>query len=225
MNEISENLETLKKTIRRLSKRWDVNNKNLKIVAVSKQQPLEKIRHALEAGHRHFGENRVQDAYQKWNKEKGFKKDFPETCLHLIGPLQSNKVSDAVALFDVIETIDRPKIARAVAQEKENQNRDISCFIQVNVGEEPQKSGVLPQDLNDLLKVCRDVSLKIDGLMCIPPQEAPAGLYFSFLKTLADKHGLENVSMGMSNDYEKAVPLSPRFVRIGSAIFGQREKN
>lgn len=223
MNEISENLETLKKTIRRLSKRWDVNNENLEIVAVSKQQSLEKIKQALEAGHRHFGENRVQDAYQKWNEKDGLKKDFPETCLHLIGPLQSNKASEAVALFDVIETIDRPKIVKSVSEEIKKEGRNVTCFIQVNVGEEPQKSGVLPQDLEALLETCHTHSLSIEGLMCIPPQGEPAGLYFSFLKTLVDKHGLKNVSMGMSNDYEKAVPLAPRFVRIGSAIFGQRE--
>ena len=190
------------------------------LIAVSKQQQDNRIDASLAAGHRIFGENRIQEAKTRWTERKRL---HPDLCLHLIGPLQSNKTAEAVHLFDVIHTVDRPKIATAIAAEATKQNKEINCFIQVNTGEEPQKSGIAPGDLADFLAFCRtQPGLSVIGLMCIPPIDEEAAMHFALLKTLADRHELTNLSMGMSGDYEEAVGFGATHVRVGSALFGAR---
>ena len=190
------------------------------LIAVSKQQPDEKIEAALATGHRLFGENRVQEATERWAHRRAL---FPDLRLHLIGPLQSNKAAEAVALFDVIETIDRPKIAKAVSAEMIKQDKKRSCFIQVNTGEEPQKSGIAPQDTLDFVTYCqKDLGLAVMGLMCIPPQIEEPAMHFALLKKLAQQAGLPHLSMGMSADYEDAIAFGADYVRVGSALFGER---
>jgi pyridoxal phosphate enzyme (YggS family) len=190
------------------------------LIAVSKTFGADDIRPVLEAGHRHFGENRVQEAQGKWPELKA---ECPELTLHLIGPLQSNKAREAVALFDAIHTIDRPKIARALAKEMDKQGRRPQLFIQVNTGEEAQKAGVLAADAVELLALCRDqLGLQIAGLMCIPPVEEEPAIHFAFLDKLAGELGLDGRSMGMSGDFETAVEMGATHVRVGSAIFGAR---
>lgn len=192
------------------------------LIAVSKTRSVDEISEALEAGHRVFGENRVQEAISKWPELRSHYLDIE---LHLIGPLQSNKAADAVACFDVIETVDRPKIASAIAKEMKNQNKHVKLFVQVNVGEEPQKAGVAPQDLSLFLAQCRDeFGLTISGLMCIPPVDEEPSPYFVLLKHLARDHDLAEISMGMSADFETAVQFGADFVRVGTAIFGERVK-
>lgn len=191
----------------------------INLVAVSKKQPIERIKAMLEAGHRLYGENRVQDAMATW---QDLKPNYPDVRLHLIGPLQTNKTSDAVAFFDVIETVDRPKLVKALAKEMQKQDRHLPCFIQVNTGEEEQKSGVLPADLPALLSLAKSEGIKVTGLMCIPPADEPPALHFAFLKKLATEHKLQNLSMGMSHDFEKAIPLGSTHIRVGTALFGAR---
>ena len=191
------------------------------LVAVSKRQPDDRIDAALTAGQRVFGENRVQEANVRWAHRREF---YADLKLHLIGPLQTNKVSDAVTLFDVIEVVDRPKLARALGGEMTRQNRQLECYIQVNTGEEQQKSGIAPDDADDFIVYCRDeVKLKISGLMCIPPVDEEASMHFALLKTIAERNGICDLSMGMSDDFEEAITFGANSVRIGSAIFGQRE--
>lgn len=191
------------------------------LIAVSKTFGAEAIRPVLAAGHGDFGENRVQEALGKW---PGLREEFSGVRLHLIGPLQSNKAADAVALFDAIHTVDRPKIARALAAEMERQGRRLELFVQVNTGDEPQKAGVTAADLPGLLALCRDeLGLEITGLMCIPPVDEPAAAHFGFLSKLARENNVAGLSMGMSGDYETAVNLGATHVRVGSAIFGERE--
>lgn len=190
------------------------------LVAVSKRQPLEKLDEALHAGHRIFGENRIQEAYAHWENRKAV---YLDLRLHLIGRLQTNKAADAVALFDVIETVDREKLARTLATEMKKQGRRLPCYIQVNTGEEPQKSGVIPSGLPAFLQLCQDtLDLPIEGLMCIPPADEPPAPHFALLGKLAARHGLEKLSMGMSADYEKAAALGATSVRVGSGVFGPR---
>lgn len=189
------------------------------LIAVSKTKPVTAIARALAAGQRVFGENRVQEAQEKFT---ALKKEFCDLELHLIGPLQTNKAAEAVALFDVIHTVDRPRLVRALMREMARQQRFPRCLVQVNTGEEPQKSGVLPADLADLLGLCQAEGLAIDGLMVIPPIDEEPALHFSFLGKLASQHGLGKLSMGMSADYELAVRFGADYVRVGSGIFGQR---
>ncbi|HLI10204.1 MAG TPA: YggS family pyridoxal phosphate-dependent enzyme [Alphaproteobacteria bacterium] len=194
--------------------------RSVTLVAVSKTHPVERIRPALAAGHRMFGENRVQEAKAKWPPLKAA---FPDLDLHLIGPLQTNKVREAVALFDVIETVDRPKLAAALAREMAVQGRRPRCLVEVNIGGEPQKAGVAPDDVAAFVAACReDYKLPLVGLMCIPPQGAPAEPFFRRLAELAKRCGLPLVSMGMSEDFEIAVRCGATHVRIGTAIFGAR---
>ena len=191
------------------------------LVAVSKRQPDDRIDGALTAGQRVFGENRVQEANGRWAHRREF---YADLKLHLIGPLQTNKVSDAVALFDVIEVVDRPKLARALSVEMTRQNRQLDCYIQVNTGEEKQKSGIAPENADDFISYCRDeVKLKITGLMCIPPVDEEVSMHFALLKTIAERNSIVTLSMGMSDDFEEAITFGANSVRIGSAIFGQRE--
>lgn len=190
------------------------------IIAVSKKQPEDRIDAALQAGHLHFGENRVQEAQQRWQARKS---EHPNLTLHLIGPLQSNKAADAVALFDVIHTVDRIKIADAIQSECIKQNRQLQCFIQINTGDEEQKSGIKSDALAELLAHCQRIGLQIIGLMCIPPAGINPAPHFAHLRDLAKTHGLKELSMGMSGDFETAARLGASYVRIGTAVFGERE--
>ena len=197
------------------------NPADVHLIAVSKTFGTEEIEPVLAAGHRRFGENRVQEAKGKW---PALKARYPGTALHLIGPLQSNKTKEAVELFDAIHSIDRPKIARAIAEEMARQERQLQLFVQVNTGEEPQKAGVLPAELPALLALCRvELGLKIDGLMCIPPVDEEPAIHFAFLAKLAGENGLSGLSMGMSDDFATAVAFGATHVRVGSAIFGRRD--
>lgn len=198
----------------------DRRPESVKLVAVTKTFDAETIRPVIEAGHRVFGENRVQEAQGKWPL---LKEQFPDIELHLIGPLQSNKTAEAVALFDVIESVDREKIARSLAREMSRQQRFPRLFVQVNTGEEPQKAGVEPEKTAEFVRWCRDeLDLEISGLMCIPPFEENPGPHFAFLKKLAGECGVEEISMGMSGDFETAIAFGATCVRVGSAIFGER---
>ena len=191
---------------------------SIHLIAVSKTFGADEIRPVLAAGQRVFGENRVQEAQSKW---PALRVECPDLKLHLIGPLQSNKAADAVALFDAIHTIDRPKIAKAIADEMAKQGRMLELFVQVNTGEEPQKAGVMPADAKAFVAMCRsELKLDIIGLMCIPPVEEEPAVHFAFLAKMARELGLPGLSMGMSGDYETAIAFGATHVRVGSAIFG-----
>lgn len=190
------------------------------LIAVSKVQPLERVVAVLKEGHRVFGENKVQEAAGKW---PDLKDQFDGVELHLIGPLQTNKTRQALGLFDVIHSVDRPKLARAIARIAEEEGHCPRLFIQVNTGEEDQKAGVLPDDLAELVALCRELKLPVEGLMCIPPAEEEPSLHFALLAKLAKQHGLEGLSMGMSGDFERAIAQGATYVRVGSAIFGERD--
>ncbi len=192
----------------------------VQLVAVSKTHPAQRIRPLLAAGHRLYGENRVQEALGKW---PALRSDFPNVELHLIGPLQTNTVKEAVALFDVIETLDRPSLAQALAAEMTLSGRRLPCFVQVNTGVEPQKAGVLPAAADAFIEECRDRwQLPIAGLMCIPPLDGDPIPHFALLAEMAARHGLPGLSMGMSGDYPRAVAAGATHVRVGTAIFGRR---
>jgi len=190
------------------------------LVAISKAFPAQTVRLALAAGHRVFGENRVQEADAKW---PALKAEYPDARLHLVGTLQRNKAARAVGLFDVIETIDRARLARAVAAEIKAGGRDVTCLIQVNTGEEPQKGGVAPDDVDAFVAECRsEIGLPVTGLMCIPPADEEPALHFALLAEIARRNGLEHLSMGMSADFETAVRLGATHVRVGTGVFGER---
>lgn len=190
------------------------------LVAVSKSHPAARARAALDAGHRLFGENRVQEARAKW---PALKERFPDARLHLIGPLQTNKAADAVSLFDAIQTLDRERLARALARELERQDRRPLLYVQVNTGEEPRKAGVPPREADGFVARCRNgFGLAVEGLMCIPPLGEDPALHFALLAAIAERNGLSRLSMGMSADFETAVRLGATEVRIGTAVFGAR---
>jgi len=193
-----------------------------RLVAVSKTVPAEGIREALAAGQRLFGENRVQEGQAKF---PSLKSQYPDLELHLIGPLQTNKVKEAVALFDVIQSLDRAKLADALAAEREKSGRCPRLFLQVNTGEEPQKAGILPGETASLIAHARKLDLPLEGLMCIPPAEDDAAPHFAFLAKLARDHGLSQLSMGMSGDFELAVKFGATHVRVGTALFGARTQS
>jgi pyridoxal phosphate enzyme, YggS family len=206
--------------VSRASKRFDPAGRPVKLVAVSKTFPPEVIEPLLAAGQRVFGENRVQEAKDKW---PALRERYPDVELHLIGPLQTNKARDAVALFDVIETVDRDKLAGVLAAEMNRAERRLTCFVQVNIGEEPQKAGTAPGETVAFVERCRGVhGLDIVGLMCIPPEGVPPGPYFAHLNQLAHLCGLNGLSMGMSADFETAIAMGATQVRVGSALFGRR---
>jgi PLP dependent protein len=193
---------------------------DVRLVTVSKTFPAEVVAEVLEVGERIFGENRVQEAAAKW---PALRERYPEVELHLIGPLQSNKAREAVALFDAIHTVDRPKIAEALAGEMKRQGRAPKLFVQVNTGAEPQKAGVLPEDSDAFIALCRDQhGLALAGLMCIPPADENPSPHFALLEKIARRNGLAELSMGMSGDFEAAVMFGATYVRVGSAIFGTR---
>ncbi|HSF96849.1 MAG TPA: YggS family pyridoxal phosphate-dependent enzyme [Thermohalobaculum sp.] len=190
------------------------------LVAVSKMQPPERIEAVLAAGHRVFGENRVQEAAGRWPELRA---RYPGIELHLIGPLQTNKVRQAAELFDVIESVDRPKLARKLADAFAETGRSLPVYVQVNTGEEPQKAGVLPGEADSFIAECRALGLNVVGLMCIPPEDEEPALHFALLVKIAARNALAGLSMGMSGDFETAVRLGATVVRVGSAIFGARE--
>ena len=191
------------------------------LVAVSKTFDGDHIAPALEAGQRIFGENRVQEAAGKW---PDLKARFPGVELHLIGPLQTNKIKQALEVFDVIETVDRPKLARKLPAEMAASGHRIDCLVQVNTGEEPQKAGILPREADDFIRACREeYDLPVIGLMCIPPVDEEPALHFALLRKIAARNGLSVLSMGMSADYATAVEFGATHVRVGSAIFGKRD--
>jgi pyridoxal phosphate enzyme (YggS family) len=196
------------------------DQESIHLVAVTKTFGAEDIVPVLDAGHRTFGENRVQEAKAKW---PALRERYPGIGLHLIGPLQSNKAKEAVQLFEAIHSIDRRKIAEAIAEEMAKQGKRLELFIQVNTGEEPQKAGVMPRETGDFLRFCReDMKLPISGLMCIPPVDEEAGVHFAFLAKIARELRLSQLSMGMSADFETAIAFGATHVRVGSQIFGER---
>jgi len=217
---VAENLTSVNSLIRQAALDAGRDPDGVALVAVSKNHDAERILPALQAGQRIFGENRVQEAIDKWPE---LIKQFPEARVHLIGPLQRNKVRRAVQLFDVIETIDRLKLARAVAREMDEQDKRPACYIQVNTGEEDQKAGVLPLDADVFIAECvGDMGLPVVGLMCIPPADEEPSLHFALLSRIAERNGLKKLSMGMSGDFETAVRFGATSVRVGTAIFGSR---
>ena len=217
---MKSNLAAVKAQITKAEKRTGRAAGSVALVAVSKTHDADHIRPVIEAGQRVFGENRVQEAAAKW---PAIKAEFPDIELHLIGPLQSNKVREAVALFDVIESLDRPKLAVALAAEFAHAGRSLPCFIQVNTGEEPQKAGILPREADAFIRLCRDeLKLPLVGLMCIPPLGEEPALHFALLNKIAGRNGLLKLSMGMSGDFETAIELGATHVRVGTAIFGVR---
>lgn len=190
------------------------------LVAVSKTHSAATVREALAAGHRVFGENRVQEAQAKY---PAMREKFPDLALHLIGPLQTNKLRDALAIFDVIESVDRPRLAQALAKEMDHGGRRLPCLVEVNTGEEPQKAGIMPAEADKFIAECRDrLGLPVIGLMCVPPLDEEPAPHFALLREIARRHELGVLSMGMSADFEKAIRFGATHVRVGTAIFGAR---
>ena len=217
---IAENLRAVQDRIAAAARAADRDPSEVTLVAVGKTHDASYIEAALQAGHGVFGENRVQEAKAKFPPLRA---DHPDLVLHLIGPLQTNKVRDALQTFDVIETLDREKLAKAVAKEADKLGTAPPCFVQVNTGAEPQKAGIAPDDVDGFVALCRDsLSLPVEGLMCIPPIDEPPAPHFAFLRELAVRNGLAKLSMGMSADYETAIRLGATHVRVGTAIFGPR---
>ncbi|MBV1863581.1 MAG: YggS family pyridoxal phosphate-dependent enzyme [Rhodobacteraceae bacterium] len=213
----------LQEIITRITKAEKLANRpvgSTKLIAVSKVQPNARVHEVLQQGHRLFGENKVQEAQGKWPK---FRTEFPDAKVHLIGPLQTNKVKAAVALFDAIHSVDRIKLARKLASEIQAQGKPLELFIQINTGEEPQKAGALPAQADDFIAECRAMDLKVSGLMVIPPVSEEPSLHFALLAKIAARNGITGLSMGMSSDFERAVALGATHVRVGSAIFGARD--
>jgi pyridoxal phosphate enzyme (YggS family) len=208
---------------------------SITLLAASKGQPIESIELAIAEGVRHFGENRVQETMSKW---PALKQQHPDITLHLIGPLQTNKVREALQLFDVIQTVDRPKLALALVRGLENlRTRELEkktsnprilesslprFYIQINTGEEPQKAGVSPGEANDFIRYCKEFGLNVVGLMCVPPADQPCAPHFALLRKLAVDNGLSELSMGMSGDFGTAIRMGSTCVRLGTALFGER---
>lgn len=220
MDTVNERLNSVREQISQAEKATDRTDGSVQLIAVSKTFEADDIRPVLDQGQRVFGENRVQESQGKWPQ---LKSEYDDVELHLIGPLQSNKTAEAVALFDVIQTVDREKISKTIAAEMKSQDRTLKLFVQVNTGEEDQKAGISPKETVTFVNRCRDVyGLHIEGLMCIPPFDENPGPHFALLRKLADEAGVENLSMGMSGDFETAILFGATHVRVGSAIFGNR---
>lgn len=220
MSDTVTRLTEIRAAISRAERDFGRKPGSVALVAVSKTKPAEQVAEVLEAGQRVFGENYVQEARAKW---PALRERFPDAELHMIGPLQSNKARDAVELFDVIQSLDRESLAKELAREIARAGRAPRLFVQVNTGEEPQKGGVMPAEVDAFLARCRDVhGLAIEGLMCIPPAEDTPSPHFGLLAKIAARNGLKGLSMGMSADYEAAIQLGATHVRVGSAIFGAR---
>jgi PLP dependent protein len=219
-SDIAANLKDVQNRIETRAKNWGQDAAAVTLVAVSKQQPDGRVEEALKAGHRVFGENRVQEAQGKW---PAFKDAYEGVQLHLIGPLQTNKAKEAIALFDVIESVDRPKLAKILSVEMEKAGRFLPVYIQVNIGDEDQKAGIPIGEADSFIKSCiEDLGLNVKGLMCIPPAGEQAAPFFALLSQIAKRNGLEHLSMGMSGDYEYAVQFGATSVRVGTGIFGSR---
>ncbi len=219
---IPDRLAAIRQEMARIAQRSNRSAGDVELLCVSKTQDNSRILEALAAGQRLFGENRVQEAQDKW---PALKQLYPDAKLHLIGPLQSNKARQAVDLFDVIETIDRPKIAEVLAHEIQKAGKTVELYIEINIGSEPQKAGILPQSADHFIKQCReDYGLNVRGLMCIPPQGQQAAPHFALLAQIAKRNGLAGLSMGMSADYPIAIQLGATIIRLGTAIFGERLK-
>lgn len=220
LEEVSANLRGVQERIGLAARKAGRAPDSVTLVAVSKTHSPPRIEAALRAGHRCFGENRVQEAQMKW---PDLRTSYPDLRLHLIGPLQTNKVKDAVQLFDVIETLDRPKLAAALAEQMTRSNRRLQCFIQVNTGDEPQKAGIAPKDADGFIRACIEIyGLPVIGLMCIPPLDEPPALHFALLREMARRHSLPELSMGMSADFEEAIRFGATYVRVGTGVFGSR---
>ena len=194
---------------------------SVRLIAVSKMQPDARVEAVLKEGHRTFGENRVQEAAAKW---PGFRERYDGIDLHIIGPLQTNKARQAMGLAQAIHSVDRPKLAKAIARIAQEDGMCPELFVQVNTGEEPQKAGVLPDEADGFVEDCRAMDLPVSGLMCIPPVDEEPSLHFALLAKIAERNGLSGLSMGMSSDFERAIALGATHVRVGSAIFGARDK-
>ena len=220
MEPIGANLAAVRARIESAARAAERAADAVALIAVSKTHSADSVRSALVAGQRVFGENRVQEALAKF---PGLRRDFPDLILHLIGSLQTNKVKDAVAHCDVIETVDRLRLAEALAREMERSGRRLPCFIEVNTGEEAQKAGILPAAADGFIAECRDrLGLPLIGLMCIPPEHEEPALHFALLREIARRNGLDQLSMGMSADFETAIRFGATHVRVGTAIFGAR---
>lgn len=221
MHTIADRFSHINKHIELLVKENHKISSNITLIAVSKRQEEEKIRQALAYGHRVFGENKVQEAQQKWPK---LIQEYPDTNLHLIGSLQTNKVKEALTLFNVIHTVDRPKLAKKIKDTLDTLQLDRTLYIQVNTGEEEQKSGISPQELDEFIAYCiHELALPVKGLMCIPPVDELPAPHFSLLKKYADKYSLPHLSMGMSDDYPIAIAMGATHIRVGTKLFGPRE--
>ena len=219
--DVTFSLGAVRRDIADAARRAGRDPQSVKLIAVSKTVPEHAIEEAIGLGQRRFGENRVQEAKAKW---PALKERHPDLELHLIGPLQSNKVRDAVELFDMIHSVDRPKIAAALAEERSRSGKQPRLLVQVNTGEEPQKAGVMPSETDAFVARCRDeYGLMIEGLMCIPPFDDEPGLHFALLAKIAARLGLKELSMGMSGDFAKAIAFGATYVRVGTAIFGTRD--
>jgi pyridoxal phosphate enzyme (YggS family) len=216
----AERLAIIGGQIERARRRFGSPPEAVQLIAVSKTVPADGVRPYLAAGHRLFGENRVQEAKQKW---PALRAAYPDLVLHLIGPLQTNKARDAVALFDVIESVDRDRLAEVLAAEMARAGKRLPVFVQVNIGEEPQKAGIAPAEAVAFVARCRSAhGLVVEGLMCIPPADVPPGPYFARMAQLGREAGVESLSMGMSGDFATAIAMGATHVRIGSALFGSR---
>ena len=216
-------LEKIKEEIYKAELLHDRPLNSTNLIAVSKVQPEDRVKKVLENGHRVFGENRVQEARQRWSL---LKENFPDVDLHLLGPLQTNKVAEALDLFKAIHSVDREKLARVLSESIQKRGASPEIFIQLNTGEEAQKSGVFPAFADKFIETCRSTyDLPIVGLMCIPPIDEEPSLHFSLLRKVADRNGLVRLSMGMSSDFKTAIAFGATDVRVGSAIFGEREKS
>jgi len=214
-------LSEIQKRINNAETEFSRHPGSTKLIAVSKVQPIDRIKSVLDQGHRVFGENRVQEAQSKWPT---FKEQYEDIELHIIGPLQTNKTRAAMELADFIHTLDRIKLATGMARIAQSLGRCPELFVQVNIGEEQQKSGVVPKETKAFVKECLNMDLPVKGLMCIPPIDEEASLHFALLKNIAADCGLAGLSMGMSSDFEKAISFGATDIRVGSAIFGERVK-
>ncbi len=214
-------LSDIKAKVEKVTAEFGRSSKSVNLIAVSKMQPNDRILKVLEYGHREFGENYVQEAAGKWPI---WRESYSQLKLHMVGPLQTNKTRQAMELFDCIHSLDRPKLANTIARLAQELGKCPEIFIQVNTGAEVHKAGILVRDLENFISDCRSKDLPILGLMAIPPVNEEVSLHFALLKKLADNNGLSSLSMGMSNDFEKAISLGATHVRIGSAIFGSRTK-
>jgi hypothetical protein len=221
VSEVAERIADIQARIGEAARAVDRDPAAVALIAVSKKQPDDRVQAALDAGHRVFGENRVQEAQARWTERRA---QLPDLDLHLVGALQSNKAKDAVELFDAIHSVDRESVARALSKEIAKQGRRPALFVQINTGEEPQKAGIAPGEADAFIAWCRDeLDLPVQGVMCLPPVDEEPAPHFALLAKIAARNGLSQLSMGMSGDYETAVQLGATHVRVGSALFGERE--